>query len=441
MSRHEDRDREDRDADVVEALTDEARAHWVPRAPDVEDATDAERRLFARIDAHQAEAGRRTSAGGTASFWGPVALITAVAAGVLLFSHPRGEGVASDTGPSRDVSPTTASSTAASPTPTLPPTPPRPTAPAALAALTEGGELRVDGVKADSASLRDGESLETRGGVAAFSAPGRVEWLLENGTEVTAVRAGTHGGAIVLGLRQGAVEAQVTPVPGGEAFAVDVEGVRVAVHGTHLRVARSERGGSWVVVDLSEGVISVGAPPKAGSTIGVVVNAPAHVEFSAADLDGTLRVDRDPTHVRSPVDPTMVARAVELPEHASEPAPDVPVAASPRSASYLASQPGSASRGAIAAMATPETPPVQPTALERFATAVRTCAEQKTHGGTATVTIRSTMTFEVKEDGFPKLTTFDPPLVPDLQACVANAAYGIQWSGPGPLRIPIELRR
>ena len=128
---------------------------------------------------------------------------------------------------------------------------------------------------------------------------------------MTTVRAGTRGGSIVLALRVGAVEAQVTPVAMGEAFAVDVDGVRVAVHGTHLRVARAERGGSWVVVDLSEGVISVGAPPKAGSTMGVLVTAPAHVEFSTTDVDRTLRVEHDPARVRAPVDPAAIGSAVD----------------------------------------------------------------------------------------------------------------------------------
>src|SRR5258708_4662206 len=81
----------------------------------------------------------------------------------------------------------------------------------------------------------------------------------------------------------------------GEAFAVDVvnpDGTssRIAVHGTHLRVARD---GDHVVVDLSEGVVSIGAPARVGSTYGELVTAPAHAELTAG-VSASLRVDHTP---------------------------------------------------------------------------------------------------------------------------------------------------
>jgi len=422
MSRLDDRDRE-----LAEALTEEAKALWAPRPIESDEETDAERALFARIDAHEADVARRAAGRSGASFWGPVAFITAVAAGVLLFSHPQShdprDGVAEGAHPSLDSIPA----------------PSRPTAPAALTAIAEGGELRVDGVHSESMSLREGERLEARGGVAAFSAPGRVDWVLESGTEVTAVRAGSRGGSIVLALQAGAVEAQVTPVPAGEAFAVDVDGVRVAVHGTHLRVARASRGGPWVVVDLSEGVISVGAPPKAGSTIGVLVNAPAHVEFSVADLDGTLRVDRDPAHVRPPIDPTAIAQAAELPEHAADTASEPASPLAPLAPPAAVANPPTRTARAIAVTAAHPAPPAPPTPLERLTTVVHACADGTMHRATDEVAIRSMMTVDIDADGAAQLTHFDPPLAPDLQACVAKGVYAIRWSGPGPLRIPLEL--
>jgi hypothetical protein len=427
-----------RKPDDLAALTEEAKSLWVPRPESPDLATEAERRLFASLDAHDAEVARRTVSGGAVGFWGPVALIVAVAAGVALYSHPRGGGVASDGSaePAGSVAPLDVEVST------------RPTAPAELASVSEGGELRVDGAKVGPAglALRDGESLEARGGVASFVAPGRVAWLLESGTEVTALRSGTRGGSIVLGLRVGAVEAQVTPVPAGEAFAVDVDGVRVAVHGTHLRVARAERGGSWVVVDLSEGVISVGAPPKAGSTMGVLVTAPAHVEFSTTDVDHTLRVEHDPARVRAPVDPVSIgsrvdslrATALEAPESAAQDTPDEKSGdspATPRSTHPVSHPPPAAPVPAVVAPRAPPTP------IERLATAVRNCADQTTHDANGSLTISSMMTVEVKADGSAGLAKFDPPLAPDLQACVANTVYAIHWGAPGALRIPIELHR
>ena len=268
---------------VLDRLVREARSAWVPpvkRGPGATDPLDeAERKLFARIDAGEGQARPPLRLVGGASFWRPVAVITAAAAAVVFFARPHGGEIALDA----DRAPRSSSATEQEPI-AAPQEPARPTAPAELSMVTGGGELRVDHdrVVGRGASLHDGETAEAQGGEALFAAPGRVAWLLETGTEVTVVRAGTSGGAIVLALAVGAVEAQVTPVPAGEAFAVDIDGVRVAVHGTHLRVAREKRGGTSVVVDLTEGVISVGAPPRAGATVGVLVTAPAHVEFSVS---------------------------------------------------------------------------------------------------------------------------------------------------------------
>ena len=80
-------------------------------------------------------------------------------------------------------------------------------------------------------------------------------------------------------LDDGAFEAQVTPVPSGEAFAVDVATptsiVRIAVHGTHLRVARA---GTRVTVDLTEGVVSIGSVSEAFGR-----RAPARADLKMAE--------------------------------------------------------------------------------------------------------------------------------------------------------------
>src|SRR5439155_1470159 len=128
-------------------------------------------------------------------------------------------------------------------------------------------------------ALRTGDVLEADGARAVLERPRKVAWLLEGGNSSPAAsgraRVKSAGESLVLALDDGAIEAQVTPVPSGEAFAVDIASgtslVRVAVHGTHLRVSRS---GSRVVVDLTEGVVSIGVPPRTGSTYGTLVTAP-----------------------------------------------------------------------------------------------------------------------------------------------------------------------
>ena len=104
-------------------------------------------------------------------------------------------------------------------------------------------------------------------------------------------------GALVLALQAGAVEAQVVPVPNGEAFAVDVGRSRVAVHGTHLRVARV---GEHVVVDLSEGVVSLGEAPRVGSTLGTLVTAPGARRVHRRRRRGDAAVTHDLAALRAP---------------------------------------------------------------------------------------------------------------------------------------------
>ena len=123
----------------------------------------------------------------------------------------------------------------------------------------------------------------------------------------------------MLSLERGAAEAQVIPVPNGEAFAIDMKSaagntVRVAVHGTHLRVARTN---DHVVVDLTEGVVSIGAPPKRGSTLGELVTAPAHVELDI-DAYANLSVQHADNAVRAPaadikptVNPQILPRPIQ----------------------------------------------------------------------------------------------------------------------------------
>ncbi|MDP9002748.1 MAG: hypothetical protein M3O46_21885, partial [Myxococcota bacterium] len=165
-----------------------------------------------------------------------------------------------------------------------------------IVAIDGEGEVLMDGrPTAVGATVRLGDVIEARGAQVTLGRPGKLTLVFERGSSATV----THvQGALVVALAYGAVEAQVVPVASGEALAVDVGPSRVAIHGTHLRVARM---GQLVVTDLNEGVVSLGAAPRVGSTLGAVVAAPAHVEFMAANAQGTLRVTHDPAEVRAPI--------------------------------------------------------------------------------------------------------------------------------------------
>ena len=196
-------------------------------------------------------------------------------------------------------------------------------------------------------------------------------------------RGDARPGALILALERGAVEAQVVPVAAGEAFAVDVEGSRVAVHGTHLRVARD---GERVVVDLNEGVVSIGEAPRTGSVLGTLVNAPAHVEFTAADAAGTLTQTHDPAGVR-PADAARLAPAASVLVRSPQAQPSAarharrvrPARCAPRSVRRRDEPPG------------PRSSAPEPTAEEAIATAVRACMAERPRADNVTVVVSTTL--------------------------------------------------
>ena len=333
-----------------------------------------------------------------------------------------------------------------------------------LRAAEGPGEVRVGG-KAVSAGhvLRAGDLLEVDGARAVLERPRKVTWLLENASAATArAHVKSAGEPLVVGLDDGAIEAQVTPVPSGEAFAVDVAAgsqlVRVAVHGTHLRVARN---GSRVVIDLTEGVVSIGVPPRAGSTYGTLVTAPSHVEFDAANLDGTLQVDHTPSSVRLAValswsawnegQPSGLTARADLPhpEPAAAPLANGPAAAAPPSETVprpaSVPRPGS---GADPSRAAPTSgpPSINPTkpspaAREVIAAAVRDCAAARSRPDNVRVTVTSSLKLKISAGGAVDVAQFDPPLLPEIQTCAATAIYKakLEDAAGGTVTIPIAF--
>jgi hypothetical protein len=328
--------------------------------------------------------------------------------------------------------------------------------------VTEGGgEVRVDGQPASAGHvLRSGEVLEVDGARALLERSRKVTWLLERGVNgapdappegVARARVKSAGESLVLGLEDGAIEAQVTPVPSGEAFAVDVAAgksvVRVAVHGTHLRVARA---GTRVVVDLTEGVVSIGAPPRSGSTYGTLVTAPSHIEFDAANLAGTLTVDHSPAAVRAPLSlvshEAPVAARNDVPTAAphlgaaalAAPASPAALATVPRPASVPPPRAVDPAKPELAAKAAPS-PPALP-AREAIAAAVRECAAARSRPDNVRVSVTSSLRLKVAKGGEVETAQFDPPLLPEIQACAATAIYKAKLeAGGGNVTIPIDF--
>jgi len=360
--------------------------------------------------------------------WGAMAGLAALAAAFALFagrgSRPSADAPASGAGVQVEQAPLASSSDGVS----------------TIAAKLGKGEVRVGAAGATkvAATGRIG-----RGGVAETAdarvvwEAGRATWLLEEDSRVT-VKAEAP---LILALERGAVEAQVQPVPNGEAFAVDVGELRVAVHGTHLRVAREA---GHVTVDLSEGVVSIGRPPRTGSTYGTLVVAPAHVELELGDVAGSLVVTHEIGFVRPAVTFGALLASSDV---VAPPAPSTPVTV-PAGTVQPATHPLSALAGGGPAQArpghatqAPSAPAVDPQAQETIAAAVRMCAADAPHSSEVKVTVSSTLELTVGDDGFVRAARFNPPLAPEIQSCASNAIYKTRFADAGVRTIDLVLTR
>lgn len=297
-------------------------------------------------------------------------------------------------------------------------------------------DVRVDGeLAAPGRTLRVLDTLETSDDAAELAATSdssgqasalRVAWQLGEHSTALVKSLGHGTSPFVLGLNAGSIEAQVTPVERGEAFAVDLRSphasgphdvVRVAVHGTHLRVAR-DVSGDHATIDLTEGVVSIGFPPKVGSTYGTLVTAPAHVDIDVTKLiatgdlsSGAIVVDKGPAAIRAPLvlagpdDGATKVAAVATPEITNAPVAtsDHPEVDRPPSTERALAQ-------------------LDPHATEAIRAAAQSCAV--VHASTdVKVTVSSKLTLHVGADGLVKIATFDPPLSPEAQDCAAKTIY------------------
>jgi ferric-dicitrate binding protein FerR (iron transport regulator) len=298
-----------------------------------------------------------------------------------------------------------------------------------IVAIDGDGRVLVNGAPVSSGTgLGLGDMLETRGVQATIERPGKLSLTLEAGSRTTVVHV---RGALVVALESGAIEAQVAPVAAGEAFAVDVGNSRVAVHGTRLRVARA---GERVVVDLNEGVISVGEAPRLGSVEGATINAPAHVEFMAGDALGTLTQTHDPAAVRGG----------DMRSHAStdSPMPRLSLPKPESSASRLGATSSADGRPEPRLAPGVGTKPALP--IERSPTAtitntVRTCMAERPRADNVTVVVRTELHLELADDGSVRTARFEPPVAPDVNACATPSIYRSRFAHGGSITIPIDF--
>ncbi|WP_394846481.1 FecR family protein [Pendulispora brunnea] len=400
---------------ALDVILREAREDLVPKNRGIDgDFSAIDEKLFERIarepvSISESRTGRERSAVRSPRLWGGVALVAAAAAAFVVFRSPTRTPIENTLvqGTQIGTQPTEVSPNAA-------PERARGESAASLRERQGTGEIRIAGTAVEPGhTLALSESVETADARAIFisgpeSRPA-VTWLLEERSRVEVQHAQLP---LVLTLTKGAVEAQVAPVDHGEAFAVDIDGVRVAVHGTHLRVSRE---GGHVAVDLTEGVVAVGPIPSAGLTEGTVVNAPAHVEFETADISGSFRLDRTPTSIRTPV---------QLGGHR-------PDASRPQLRETLAREKTPDVRTASAPAA-----PMKPE--EIIAKGVRACVASQLREATVRVTVSSKLSLKVAEDGSVYFARFNPPLAPEAQECASRIIYKTRFPHGGDVEIPLS---
>lgn len=413
----------------LDDLLRESREHLGTREAGALDWDRVERGLFARIDADRARERRdvveQRSRHRVA--WTAGAAALALAAAVALV-------IGKTHGPSLDMGTEHASASDDSA--------------GAVASVGQDATAFVDGKPAIIGTpIHLGDSIDARGGRVTFERPGRhgsganeggVSWILESGSRATVTHV--HG-ALVLALQGGTVEAQVVPVASGEAFAVDIDGARVAVHGTHLRVARVM---DHVTIDLTQGVISLGEAPRVGTTIGTLITAPAHAEFTATDPRGSLTVTHDPGAIRpalaidTGVEVTKPAAVVAVgtaqQPHAKADAP-VDVHAQP-------AQPHAAVAPAGAGLAAPapQSPTPDPNAADVLASVVRTCFADRTSAQDVIVEVKTRLHVELDADGEVRSARFDPPVPPDVNACAAPAIYHARFTHGGSADVDVAFK-
>jgi hypothetical protein len=385
--------------------------------PDV-DWKSVDEKLFARLEQEPrplAGDEEETPESGGRVVWIGAALTLAAAAAALVFVHPGGASV--DTHASL----------------------------AQPAGELVHGDVAIgsNGAAPARTQLTPGDRIDVVDDVAYFESPGKVRWAAPRGSVLRVEHAASP---LVLSLEHGAAEAQVTPVPSGEAFAVDVTAssgavVRVAVHGTHLRVARA---GDRVTIDLTEGVVSIGAPPRRGSTIGTLVTAPAHVELDARDL-GDIRVDHTPASVR-PAEPVMPApHEEETASLAPAPlaAPAVDQGVPEPQAQVQALLPPPKTHAAVGTVAPPA--PVWLTTPDAVAAAIAECgknalAAQTGFSTSVSAQVSASLSLRVGDDGTVKAALFSPPLPPEARDCAANIIYKrTKLATTGNVTVPISI--
>ncbi len=271
---------------------------------------------------------------------------------------------------------------------------------------------------------------------------------------VAAERDGARPGAVTIALAEGSVHAEVQPQAEGEAFAVEVDQTRIAVHGTSFTVTRA---GDRVLVEVVHGSVAVGPAGHPGSTHRWLLVGPDRASFS---LDGAsdarwLPVAEEPS-VAEPL------RSASIPSVASDRATAHDAADAVKARKSALSAPStraSAGRAEISdragvdgaegveraqaatTLGAAEQEEIAKAAISR---GLEACYEKQLGAFGVSFSIQSSLSLSILPSGAVREGLFNPPLSPTLLTCARDAITRAHFA-PGDavrrIQLPVNLSR
>lgn len=298
----------------------------------------------------------------------------------------------------------------------------------------------------DLSALHAGDVIEAGDAPVTFARAGLVAWTLAPGSAVhVRVMGDRRGVGHTVALDRGTIRAEVTPRDPAEglveAFAVEVGGTRVAVHGTAFSVTTE---GDHAVVDVEHGAVAVGPVGNPGATTGHLLVGPSRGIFS---LDGgrsaRLVARSSPPSAITALDPAPASDPV----HAVAPT-EVAVVPPPALAAPAAAKPGLPAHPTAKAP-TDEPPPAvaapEPPSLTvgvvsgRVHQCFQRAYEPRSSG--VEMSISGTLRLQLDPDGKVRASTFDVPVKKEVADCIGGAIRGRFADGASTVEIPVSFRR
>lgn len=226
------------------------------------------------------------------------------------------------------------------------------------------------------------ETLDASSGSVTVTRPGRAALTLSKGA---LGELQDREGVLTVYLDRGKVSASVEPSLQKESFVVEVAGVRAAVHGTKFSV---ELVAERVTVSVTEGVVLVGPSAKPGS--GKLLSAGKTEDFN---LRGETLARPSRAHTS---DRARALVSAEVPSASAVPSEESPPPLAARSIADVE------------------------VAVSDLLGAANHCFRERSTDGLR-VTVQTAATFALSADGRITKLTFDPPLAPSVQSCIANS--------------------